>query len=231
MSVFERTVGELPATSPLPAVADAEFDTMAKLTRRVLDAPMAMVSLVNRDCQVVPGAAGVPADLDRARTNSLDYSFCQYVVRTAEPFVVEDAGTLDFLAENLSVTELGIAAYAGMPLVDARGDAFGSLCVLDHRPRHWSDTELETLDDLAAACSAQFQLREANTRAAVVADRDRIARELHSGVVTQLFELTMGLGSMRAQMQGPAQRELDRAIGSVDAAIARIRDLVYDVDL
>lgn len=230
MTVSDRHAHPLPVTTPLPPAPDAEFDRMAALTRRVLHVPIALVSLVASDCQVVPGLAGNLPDLDATRTNDLSFSLCQYVVRGAEPFVFSDAADVDFLADNRSVVELGVVSYAGMPLFDARGTAFGSLCAMDIVRRDWTDEELETLRDLADAVSAQFRLREIGTRTAVSADRDRIARDLQSAVIGDLFRLSMTLGSVRTMATGSSERALAGAIDTVDTVIARIRDSVFDVD-
>lgn len=219
---------ELPAETLLPAVADPEFDRMAALTRRVLDAPVSMVSLVDKRCQVFPGAAGLSPELDAARTNGLEYSHCQYVVRSAEPLIVRDTRHVPELAVSLTTLELGLVAYAGMPLFDAAGTAIGSLCVLDDHPRDWSERDVELLSDLAAACSAQLQLRAITMRAAVSADRDRIGQELGQGVIRDLFGLSMTLGSVRSQVDGSAVGELSRGIDTVDAVISRIRSSIYD---
>jgi serine phosphatase RsbU (regulator of sigma subunit) len=92
------------------------------------------------------------------------------VVASSEPLVVEDARRHPLVRHNLAVPDLHVVAYAGMPLVDADGRVIGSLCAIDSQPRHWTDTDLAVLTDLAGACSSELQLRIMTVRAAQAAD-------------------------------------------------------------
>jgi PAS domain S-box-containing protein len=77
--------------------------------------------------------------------------------------------------DNLAVPELGVVAYAGVPLFTNDGHALGSLCVIDSKPRRWREEELAALEDLAAAMTevelstlAQEAARESALLAAVL---------------------------------------------------------------
>jgi GAF domain-containing protein len=63
--------------------------------------------------------------------------------------------TIPFLIEN------GIRFYAGVPLKMSSGVAIGSLCVIDTKPRSFSDQNCEVLwkiaDDLMARVEIEFQ--------------------------------------------------------------------------
>ena len=218
----------LPECTLLPAEAVAEFDQLAALTRRVLGVPTATVTLVDRTSQIYPGAAGLAPALDSARSTPLAYSYCQYVVVQAAPLVVADARLHPLLASSPAITENQVVAYAGMPLRDLAGRVVGSLCAIDSRPRTWTDTQIETLRDLAVACSAQLQLVESKQQAAVLDERDRIATGLHERVARELLSLSMTLGNARSQSSGPIATLMDAALDSVDTALANLRTSVYD---
>ena len=158
MTTTER---ELPARTPLAAVADEAFDRIAELVRKVLHVPVGLVSLVDRDGQVFPGQAGLPDPWSVSRCTPLTHSFCQYVVHTARPLVVADARLDPVLQSNLAIADLGVVGYAGIPLVDLDGTVVGSLCAIDTQPHDWTNREIDLLSDLAAACSAELQLRSA----------------------------------------------------------------------
>jgi PAS domain S-box-containing protein len=70
------------------------------------------------------------------------------------------------------VRELGLAAYLGVPLIDASGYALGSMCVADHRPRDWTPDQVAILTDLAGLVMTQIQLR------AELATRGELERRL-----------------------------------------------------
>jgi GAF domain-containing protein len=147
------------AESGLTAVADPQMEALADRVRRWVGAPVALVSLVQPDRQVFPGMAGLPEPWASTRTTPLSHSFCQYVVTSAEPLVVADAREHPLLRDNRAVHDLGVVAYAGMPLTDETGNVLGSLCAIDVVPREWSDDELTALRDLADACSTELRLR------------------------------------------------------------------------
>jgi len=73
---------------------------------------------------------------------------------------VEDAGVDPRFAANPLVTgEPHIRFYAGYPVLDARGMALGSLCVLDREPRRLRERELRALRELAAIASDEIGRR------------------------------------------------------------------------
>jgi serine phosphatase RsbU (regulator of sigma subunit) len=149
----------------LSAAPDPTFDRFADMVRKVLGVPVALVSLVEADRQVFPGACGLAAPWQSARQTPLSYSFCQHVVTSAEPLIIHDARTDPRVTGNLAISELGVVGYAGMPLTDTDGNVLGSLCAIDVEPRSWTDRELGLLADLAAACSDSLRLRMATYRA------------------------------------------------------------------
>ncbi|MDD7938211.1 SpoIIE family protein phosphatase [Actinomycetospora lutea] len=161
------------AESGLGPRVDDRMEWFAARVRRWLEVPVALVSLVRPDEQVFPGAAGLGEPWASSRRTPLTHSFCQHVVATRRPLVIEDARADPLVAENLAVRDLGVVAYAGMPLTDESGHVLGSLCAIDLVPRSWRPAELEALADLAAACSIELRLRLAR----VGAERERARRD------------------------------------------------------
>jgi serine phosphatase RsbU (regulator of sigma subunit) len=143
----------------LAQAPDPGMEHYARRVRRRLDVPVALVSLVTGDQQVFPGMVGLPEPWATARCTPLSHSFCQYVVASEEPLVVNDAREHPWVQHNLAVSELGVVAYAGMPLTDAAGLVLGSLCAIDTAPRSWTTDELDALADLAHGCSMELRLR------------------------------------------------------------------------
>jgi GAF domain-containing protein len=171
------------ARSGLTAVADAQMDALAERVRRWVGAPVALVSLVQPDRQVFPGMVGLPEPWASTRSTPLTHSFCQHVVTSAEPLIVPDAREHPLLRDNRAVHDLGVVAYAGMPLTDETGNVLGSLCAIDIRPRPWTDDELTALRDLADACSTELRLRLVRYEAQVErARRDQLEEQLHRSV-------------------------------------------------
>jgi GAF domain-containing protein len=139
--------------------ARGDFDHYARLVRRLLDVPVGLVSIVEPTRQVFLGAVGLPGGYQERRETPLSHSMCQYVVKDERPLIVSDARLDQRLADNLAIEDLAVVAYAGWPVVDSRGRAVGSLCAIDSVPREWTREEVEILEDLAAACSAELAER------------------------------------------------------------------------
>ena len=161
----------LQRTGLLDRPPDAAFDRLTRLASKIIRTPVALVSLVDSDRQFFAGAVGLPEPWKSRRGTPLTHSFCKHVVATARELVVSDARAHPLLCGNLAVQDLGIVAYAGAPLVTADGHAIGSLCVIDTKPRDWTDADLEILRELAGIAMREIELRE-SLREAESARRD-----------------------------------------------------------
>lgn len=159
------------ADSGLSAAADSAMDRFAAMVRVQLRVPVALVSLVEPGRQVFPGMQGLPEPWATTRHTPLSHSFCQHVVTTAQPLVITDARLSPLVLDSLAIPDLGVIAYAGMPLTDTDGRVLGSLCAIDTEPRQWSDHELDTLTDLAGLCTTELRLRLATRHSGHARDR------------------------------------------------------------
>ncbi len=168
------------------ASGDGSLDRYARLVQQLLGAPIGLVTLVETGRQVFLGQVGLAPPLDEVRQTPLSHSFCQHVVRNAEPLVVEDARVHPLLWSNSAVEDLGVIAYAGMPLTADDGTVLGSLCAIDHEPRRWTDEELSRLADLAVACSAELQRRLAVAEGQDTALRLGLLDEVGTAIGTTL---------------------------------------------
>jgi GAF domain-containing protein len=138
---------------------EAAFDRLARVACRVLRTPIALVSLVDRDRQFFKSCVGLPEPFASKRETPVAHSFCQHVVGTAKPLIVEDARTNPLVQLNPAVQELGIIAYAGIPLTTSEGHTLGSFCVIDSKPRFWSFEDIETLQELAGCVMQEIESR------------------------------------------------------------------------
>ena len=148
----------LQATGLLDSDIDPVFDRHARLAAQVLNAPVALVSLVAEDRQFFKSCLGLPEPWASQRSSPLTHSFCQHAVVSREPLIVDDAREHEVLRDNLAIRDMGVVAYAGIPLIDADGNALGTLCVIDSRPRHWSSHQVKLLEDLAASVVTEITL-------------------------------------------------------------------------
>lgn len=137
---------------------EAQFDRLTELATDLLDVPIALVSLVDDERQFFKCSVGLPEPWASQRGTPLSHSFCQHVVDTAEPLVLEDARGHDVLRENLAIKDIGVVAYAGIPLKTSDGYTLGTFCAIDTVPRAWTDREIEMLMVFAAAAMSAIEL-------------------------------------------------------------------------
>lgn len=165
--------------SGLGSEADPEMEFFADWVQRALGVPVALVSLVQADQQVFPGMVGLPEPWASSRSTPLTHSFCQHVVRTAQPLVISDARVHPLLRHSAAIADLGVIAYAGMPLTDARGNVLGSLCAIDHSSRGWTEDHLDTLRRIARVCSTELRMRLTRLDTGREIDRRDESEEAH----------------------------------------------------
>jgi GAF domain-containing protein len=137
----------------------AEFDRYTALASKMLDAPVALVSLVDSERQVLKSRRGLGEPWASSGEMPLSHSYCQHTLQTRSPLVVSDAREHPLLRDNLAVGDLGAIAYAGAPIITPEGHALGTLCVIDHVPRNWTHDQVDMLSDLAAAVATAIELR------------------------------------------------------------------------
>lgn len=152
-------------TGLLDSAPEEAFDRLTRLATRSLGVPVALVSLVDTDRQFFKSAIGLPEPWATARQTPLSHSFCQHVVTTAEPLIVADAREHPLVRDNLAVPNLGVVAYAGIPLLTPDGQVIGSFCAIDTKPRAWSQLDLDILTDLAGSAAAEIGLKSAKEAA------------------------------------------------------------------
>ena len=152
-------VAALRRTGLLDAPPDPTFERLTRLARRLLNCPASFLCLLEEDGQFLASAAGLPEFVGVTRRTPLCQSFCQCAVATRADFAIADAREHAVLRDDPAVRDLGLIAYAGVPLLTPDGQALGTFCVLDRVPRHWSEAELADLHDLAALATVEIHRR------------------------------------------------------------------------
>ena len=136
----------------LDSPPDERFDRITRLAARLLNVPMALVTLIDRDRQFNLSSFGCPV-----KEHPRGESFCAIAVLDRRPLVIPDTLADERFAHNPSVTgEPHLRFYAGEPLTAPDGSVVGTLCVVDRQPRVPSAEDLQVLHDLAQL--AQMEL-------------------------------------------------------------------------
>ncbi len=141
-----QRLATLRALNILDTPAEERFDRLTRLAAAALRVPVALLTLVGRDRQHFKSRFGIA--LDGAHR---DLSFCAHALHGEDVMVVPDTLLDDRFADNPVVAgPPRVRFYAGCPVGDASGACFGTLCLVDTRPRDLDQAGLGLLRDLGA---------------------------------------------------------------------------------
>ncbi len=154
-------LASLRRTARLDSQLKEAFDRLTRLATKVLHAPVALVTLVDVDRQFFMSCIGLPEPWASLRETPLSHSICQHTVTSGKPLIITDARADPLVRHNLAIPDLGVVAYAGIPLITSDGHTLGSFCVIDHKARSWTDSEVSILTDLTASAITEIELRAA----------------------------------------------------------------------
>ena len=157
----ERRLGAVQKTTLLNTLEEESFDRLTRLASKLLNTPISFVTLLDKDRDFVKSHYGLPSPLSESREITAHPSFCQHIVDSGEPLVLEDARDSEIFKHFPSVKHLGVVAYAGVPLTTPQGYILGTCCVVDYKKRIWTEDELEILLELSKSVLTEIELREA----------------------------------------------------------------------
>ncbi|MCY7375769.1 MAG: PAS domain S-box protein [Pyrinomonadaceae bacterium] len=172
-----KRIKELESYHILDTPPEQAYDDIIQLAAEICKTPMAMVSLIDNNRQWFKSKIGLePAELPRAA------AFCSHAILQPDRILlIENAPTDIRFADNPLVTgEPHIRFYAGAPLVARNGEALGTLCVIDKKPRRLSEKQKLSLRVLARQVVAQMELRRTILRMRETeAKQDESQKALH----------------------------------------------------
>ncbi len=180
-----RRLSAVRASGLLDSPPEEAFDRLTALAATLLGARFAFLTAVDDRRSFWKSTFGLPPG--SARQNTVEESFCRYVIESGEPLIVEDAANHPVTRENPSIESMGVAAWAGFPVRMRDGRVLGSFCVVAEAPREWTEEDVVVLQALAAAARSEVHLREAlaESRAAVTSmERMHAASAALMGAVT-----------------------------------------------
>ena len=135
---------------------DVVFDEVVRLTAKLFNVPIALVSLVDEGSVWFKANFGMAGAQSVARNESI----CSVAI-------LQDDTTIysDLVTEPCKLTDPGVAEalqmqfYAGHPLSNGAGYNIGALCIIDRQPRQLSALEQQRLQALARIVMQMLDLR------------------------------------------------------------------------
>jgi len=165
-----------------------------------------------------------------------------------EPVTVPDAGAFvesqkremsAEYAEEVAGLRLmvsrGFRALLSVPLI-VQGEGYGGITLYYRQPRNFSDEEVLVATSLASQAALAIQnarLRGQAEQAAVFAERNRLARELHDSVTQSLYSVTLYAEAAARHLQGnqtaEAAEHLRELGGTAREALREMRLLIFEL--
>ncbi len=195
----QRRLAALEATALLDTPTERVFDRLTEVAAATLGVPIALISLVTDDRQFFKRQCGLPKPVADDRETPLAHSFCQHVVQDRAPLVIEDAREDARLHDNLAIRDLGVSAYAGVPLMLPDGAVIGSFCAIDTSPHRFDESDIAVLKRLA-----ETTIEIVGLRAEAVEGMD-VSRRLQAALVPEPPPIDRG---QLAALYRPGERRL-----------------------
>jgi len=235
MTMRERWLDALrEISSQILAGVDANslLDRIAVTARELANADMSTIITTTAtpgEVMVAAASGGQVAALagqrlPRARTVSGE------VMRTGKHLIFADA-----TAERKRAAPIIRAAHVGpaifVPLRVA-GRATGTLMVANATGgRRFRERELRLVETFADQASVTIEYGRARTdqmRLGLLEERERIARELHDGIIQSLFAVGMGLQGTALVAGSPeVAGRIEGAVGELDRVIGDLRNYIF----
>jgi len=213
-AVEEARLAALADLGILDTPPDPRLDRLAGLAARLFAAPFAYISFLDRDRQWFKAMVGFEL-AERAR----EASFCAHTIQPGGGSLLVVGDTLLDPRFSGNETVAGppfLRFYAGAPLL-ANGHKVGTLCVMDVRPRAFSEGDADLLRALAATASDLLGL--------VAADAER---DLHLREVNHRIKNLLSVASSVAELSA---RNHPEAAAFMEGYRERLRALASASDV
>jgi signal transduction histidine kinase len=209
------------------------LEAAADVTRAVLEGREMneiLEIIAGRARELAAGAVGWAV----TRDNDPEGTSWPEVLEGGKPVIVPDLSKETHpLPSVMQPAALGPAL--AIPLT-ARGDPFGMILVARDKGAHgFSQVELPTMQAFATQAAIALDYARAQSelqRLAVIEDRERIATDLHDGVIQSLFGVGMELQAARATLHEPdlVGMHVSQSLQDLDRAMRDLRGYIHGLE-
>lgn len=140
----------------LDTPAEEAFDRITRMAARIMDVPIACVTVVDKDRQWFKSQTGLGVSETERRV-----SFCGHAINSKSIFVVTNAHDDPRFEDNpLVVNAPNIAFYIGVPVMSPDGYPVGTLCAINTEPQTPTEAQQSLMMDLAHLVESELRLRQ-----------------------------------------------------------------------
>lgn len=206
------------------------LDHLCRFARELAEADTATVVLPDREGNLLVVAADGAYDADLSGLQvPLEGSISGEVIRTGRPMVLADASSDERAFQPMvRLGHMGPAVF--VPLKVGAG-ALGTLAVSNAvGGRPFGDEHLsliETFAEQAAIVYDYGRVRRDAQRLAIMDDRERIAKDLHDGIIQSLFAVGMGMQATAMTAGGDVETRLEQMVSEIDRVIRDLRNYIF----
>lgn len=145
------------------------FERITRITKQIFDVPIVAISIIDTERQWFKSTQGM-----NVCQNDLNSSFCAHAILQNDIFIIPDSLNDKRFADNPCVTsEPFVRFYAGCPIGTEDGYNLGTLCIIDSKPREFTDQQLQSLKDMAALAQDELQkYHQKHTQLEVIKELD-----------------------------------------------------------
>ncbi len=160
-NIEKKRLEELYEYEILDTEPDHDFDSLAELAAKIMNAPAAQINFIDVDRQWSKSSIGVEMEnIPRS------VSFCAHTVQQDSYLIIPDTYNDERFKDFPFVTnDPSVRFYAGVAIKGSRGNNIGSMCVVDVSPRELSPDELDSLKILAHEVETRLNLQKSNKEA------------------------------------------------------------------
>jgi PAS domain S-box-containing protein len=159
---------------------------------------------------------------------SADTSRSAEVMRSGQPDAIEDLSTADNVPPGVIELDLGPGLYVPF-IADQR--RLGTLVLgRAHGQPSYQPIDAAFAELFAGAAATAIEMgsvRAEIDRLSIVAEDERIARDLHDTVIQELFALGMSLQALGSSVTGAVGDRISSAVESLDDVIRQIRNTIF----
>lgn len=137
-------IKELRDLQILDTQKEERYDRLTRIVSQVFSVPIALISLIDVKRQWFISCIGL-----NITSTPRDISICDYTIRQKSILHIPDITKNALFSRNPLAKSLNIRSYAGVTLYGPNGKPFGTLCIMDKKPRRLSKQKQSLLEQFA----------------------------------------------------------------------------------